>query len=273
MKSKTYEEFVEKFKPKKTTDDCYTPPYIYDAVKSWAVNEYGLEGRPVVRPFYPGGDYENYEYPENGVVIDNPPFSILSKILDFYLGRQIDFSLFAPTLTIFSNIQNRPVNCVIIDCAIEYENGAKVRTSYVTNMGAYKINVCSELNEIVNGIQREALKKDKKELPKYDYPDELLTAAKIQKIAKYCDLKIKGSDVEFVRALDAQRAHKKAIFGGGFLLSEKSTAEKLKAEKAAAEKAAAEKAAAEKANAEKVGAEVWGLSDRELEIIRELSGE
>ena len=135
-------------------------------------------------------------------------------------------------------------------------------------MGAYKINVCSELNEIVNGIQREALKKAKKELPKYDYPDELLTAAKIQKIAKYCDLKIKRSDVEFVRALDAQRAHKKAIFGGGFLLSEKSTAEKLKAEKAAAEKAAAEKA-----NAEKVGAEVWGLSDRELEIIRELSGE
>ena len=25
IKSKTYEEFVEKFKPKKTTDDCYTP--------------------------------------------------------------------------------------------------------------------------------------------------------------------------------------------------------------------------------------------------------
>lgn len=27
-KSKNYEEFVEKFKPKKTTDDCYTPDYI-----------------------------------------------------------------------------------------------------------------------------------------------------------------------------------------------------------------------------------------------------
>lgn len=24
-KSNTYEEFVDKFKPKKTTDDCYTP--------------------------------------------------------------------------------------------------------------------------------------------------------------------------------------------------------------------------------------------------------
>lgn len=35
-KSKTYEEFVEKFKPKKTTDDCMTPPLVYDAVKDWA---------------------------------------------------------------------------------------------------------------------------------------------------------------------------------------------------------------------------------------------
>lgn len=73
-KSKTYEEFVDKFKPKKTTDDCYTPQYIYEAVKDWAVNEYGLQGREIVRPFYPGGDYENYTYPENGVVIDTRLF-------------------------------------------------------------------------------------------------------------------------------------------------------------------------------------------------------
>lgn len=32
MKGETYEEFVEKFKPKKTTDDCYTPPEIYETV-------------------------------------------------------------------------------------------------------------------------------------------------------------------------------------------------------------------------------------------------
>lgn len=25
-KNKEYQEFVDKFKPKKTTDDCYTPP-------------------------------------------------------------------------------------------------------------------------------------------------------------------------------------------------------------------------------------------------------
>ena len=56
-KSKTYDEFVEKFKPKKTTDDCYTPPAVYEAVKDWVVKEYGLEGKEIVRPFYPGGGF------------------------------------------------------------------------------------------------------------------------------------------------------------------------------------------------------------------------
>ena len=31
-----YKGFVEKFKPKKTTDDCYTPLLIYEAVKECA---------------------------------------------------------------------------------------------------------------------------------------------------------------------------------------------------------------------------------------------
>ena len=51
-----YEKFVEKFKPKKTTDDCYTPPAVYAAVKNWAVKEYGLEDCTIVCPFFPGGD-------------------------------------------------------------------------------------------------------------------------------------------------------------------------------------------------------------------------
>lgn len=32
-----YDGFVEKFKPKRTTDDCYTPPAVYEAVKGWAI--------------------------------------------------------------------------------------------------------------------------------------------------------------------------------------------------------------------------------------------
>jgi len=33
-RGESYKEFVEKFKPKKTTDDCYTPPEIWDVIKT-----------------------------------------------------------------------------------------------------------------------------------------------------------------------------------------------------------------------------------------------
>ena len=74
-----YDGFVEKFKPKKTTDDCYTPPEVYDIVLKHVREKYNIaDDVPIVRPFYPGGDYENYDYPE-GCVVDNPPFSIFAK--------------------------------------------------------------------------------------------------------------------------------------------------------------------------------------------------
>lgn len=51
-KSNTYEEFVDKFKPKKTTDDCYTPGAIYEVVKDWAIKEMdwggGADGSPSI---------------------------------------------------------------------------------------------------------------------------------------------------------------------------------------------------------------------------------
>ena len=37
-----YAAFVEKFKPKKTTDDCYTPENIYNAVRDWVLAEYNI---------------------------------------------------------------------------------------------------------------------------------------------------------------------------------------------------------------------------------------
>ena len=82
--SEEYKAFVDKFKPKLTTDDCYTPPNIYETVKEWVFEHYNLDkSTKVIRPFYPGGDYEHAEYPENSIVIDNPPFPILSKIEKF----------------------------------------------------------------------------------------------------------------------------------------------------------------------------------------------
>ena len=98
-----YEGFVEKFKPKKTTDDCYTPPEVYEVVRDWACAEYGIDPARIVRPFYPGGDYEAYDYQDGCTVLDNPPFSIVSKIVRFYLDRGIPFFIFAPSLTVMSS--------------------------------------------------------------------------------------------------------------------------------------------------------------------------
>lgn len=67
-----YEGFVEKFNPKKTTDDCYTPPAVYDYVLQYVADHCDIDGMTVVRPFYPGGDYESLVYPDNCVVIDKP---------------------------------------------------------------------------------------------------------------------------------------------------------------------------------------------------------
>ena len=79
-----YDGFVEKFKPKKTTDDCYTPPLVYEAVSEWVSSQYGLDKNKFFRPFYPGGDYESEDYTDK-IVVDNPPFSILSKIVKWNL--------------------------------------------------------------------------------------------------------------------------------------------------------------------------------------------
>jgi hypothetical protein len=140
-----YGAFVEKFKPKKTTDDCYTPDNVYAAVLDWAVKEYGLEGAQIIRPFYPGGDYTKEDYSGNCAVIDNPPFSILAEICRWYNQRGIRFFLFGPGQTLFSGSGMDGINYVICDGSITYANGATIKTGFVTNLGQYKIIVAPDL--------------------------------------------------------------------------------------------------------------------------------
>ena len=258
-----YQEFLKKFEAKKTTDDCYTPDNIYDAVKAWVVDKYKIGNAAIVRPFYPGGDYKSEKYLSGCVVIDNPPFSIISEICEWYVSKKIRFFLFAPTLTLLG-IMRGTANYVACGCGVVYENGASVNTSFVTNMGDNKIIAAADLREILDGENKKNLKKLHRELPKYSYPDEVLTATMLCYMAAHgVSLEIGGSDAYFIRALDAQKAAGKGLFGSGFLLSEK----------AAAEKAAAEKAAAEKAAAEKVNTDIWELSEREREIVRGLGND
>ena len=118
-RGETYEEFVDKFRPKKTTDDCYTPPEVYEAVADYVSRRFGVRREDMVRPFWPGGDYERFDYPDGCAVVDNPPFSILAGIMEFYLDRGILFFLFAPALTALSSAKSvMAVNHIITDCQV-----------------------------------------------------------------------------------------------------------------------------------------------------------
>ena len=244
-----YDAFVDKFKPKKTTDDCYTPPQIYEAVCAWVENEYKVNRRKFIRPFYTGGDYKNHQYPAGGIVVDNPPFSIMKQIVEYYVAKDIKFFLFCPGLT---SIRMCTLGAVLgVGASLTYENGAKVSTSFITNLEECGVRSAPTLYRAIKDADTKAQKESKREVAKYEYPNNVLTAAKVNYLSKYgVDFHISKSEAVYIDGLDSQKEKNKKIFGGGLLL----------AEKAAAEKAAAEKAAAEKLK----------LSEREWDIIHAL---
>ena len=205
--NKEYKEFVEKFKPKKTTDDCYTPPAVYEVVLQYVREKCPIEGLKVIRPFYPGGDYENESYDEHCVVVDNPPFSIISQIIRFYNAKGVKYFLFAPHLTLF--VTNQDYTAIVASADIVYENGAKVKTSFVTNMmGDVKILGDAELRQRLQAITDT----NKVNKPIYQYPDNVITVSKIASIVeKGGNIVIMKKDVTFFRQLESQKPQKKIV--------------------------------------------------------------
>ena len=170
--------------------------------------------------------------------------SCVGNICRFYEEHGIRYFLFAPGLTLFS-INSGKCNYVPIGLAIVYENGANISTSFVTNLGEYKLEISPDLYEQLSAENQKNLSELTADIPNYVYPDHVVCAA-INKLAKYGQsIRFSSDEMTFVRALDAQKEQKKSIFGSGFLISEK---------------AAAEKAAATR----------WELSEREMELIKSL---
>lgn len=249
-----YEGFVEKFQPKKTTDDCYTPPAVYEAVKDWACRRYGIDPDCTVRPFWPGGDYERFDYPAGAVVLDNPPFSCLARIVRFYAERQIPYFLFAPGLTALG-LTRHGAGIVYTDSRITYHNGAVVNTAFATSYGANVVEIAPDLGEAIKTAQRNG-RTIKRTI--YQYPPNLLTTQSALALARHgVPYALPRREAVFIRALDAMRAEKKEAFGGALLISDA----------AAARKAAAERTFARN----ELPTKVWHLSAREKEIIQELN--
>lgn len=261
MKSKNYEEFVEKFKSKKTTDDCYTPPVVYDALAGYVAERYNLDRSTFCRPFYPGGDYENFDY-NNKIVVDNPPFSILSKILQFYTDHNIKFFLFAPHLTVINSLSNKPGTIIATGIQVIYENGASVNTDFITNLEPCDIYIKSDPELFAVLFEAVSQIKQTKTLPKYKYPANVVTTRDFSNFSKYgVQLEIPRSEVCVISKLDNQKEVQKTIFGSGLLVSDRIAGEKIKAQAQAQAQA----------KTQPPGEYIWTLSDREREIINKLN--
>jgi hypothetical protein len=135
---------------KNTNDECFTPPKVYEAVAEWLRERTGLAG-PFARPFFPGGDYENFDYTKYIAVVDNPPFSIITKITGFYAGRGIPFFLFAPGLSALRAAQHEGCCAIYTEGRLIYENGLDVRTAFVSNLfPGVKAMTAPDLDSAIN---------------------------------------------------------------------------------------------------------------------------
>ena len=231
---KDYDSFVAKFAEgnAKTTDDCYTPKDVYEAVVEYVGTIADMSGKVILRPFYPGGDYLEAEYPENGIVIDNPPFSIFTKIVRFYSHEKIPFFLFGPGMTIASCCKY--CTAVIVAEQIAFDNGAQIRCNFASNLyGDTMITTAPLLGDLLAQCQSQ---KPRNPLPSYQYPDNVLSVSDMQTIARNGEVfSVSRSEAVIIRDLDL---HPKAggLFGDHLLLSMAKAREKEEVKRRTTEK-------------------------------------
>lgn len=217
-----YDNFVEKFKGKKTTEDCYTPDNVYEAVLGWVKERCNLGDRPIVRPFYPNGDFVRYEYPENCVVVDNPPFSILAQIVRFYNERNIDYFLWCPSLVGI----RKECTLIVVDVSVVYHNGAKVNSGFCSNMfGDTLVMTAPDLRQRVASANQTNIKRARKQLIKYSFPDNVLRVNDLNKICKR-GVEISVSQSEGVIRSSVCNTN---TFGNSILISDSKAKEKVEA--------------------------------------------
>ena len=252
--SQEYYEWLSKFEAKKTTDDCYTPPGVYDAVIEYVDKEViSLDGLDVVRPFYPDGDYQKdaQGYDDKTIVIDNPPFSIITPICKFYQENHIKFFLFAPALTILNcAFKTQGLTAIIAPQTIVYANGAKVNTGFIANCTPdIQAKTAPSLYQALKATQLE-----RRNLPVYEYPSHVVTVTKMQKLCKSgIEFEVGCSHSLVINILDEQKQHDKKCFGSVLLVND-GKAKELQAKEA-------------QIQTNKMG---WTLSERERAIVEQL---
>lgn len=255
-----YFDWLSKFETKKTTDDCYTPPAVYNAVLEYVHEQVrNLDGLKIVRPFFPNGDYTDLsQYDENTIVIDNPPFSLISKISKFYQDNHIQFFLFAPAMTVLQCMRTTDgLTAIIAPHPITYANGAVVPTAFITNMlPTIKAKTALTLFQKLKVIETLI----KPSFPKYSYPKNILMVNELQKFCRVgIEFEVLANESCYIRNIASQKTQGKTLFGGGLFISD-AKAKELQVKELQAKKLQVEKDSI-----------VWTLSDHEKQIIDKLN--
>lgn len=256
MNKEEYVQYLEKFDEFKdyTTDDTFTPNDVMAEVYRYVSERWHLDPAYFVRPFWPGADYKTFNYDIFGenvwdrcVVVDNPPFSMISKIVRFYTERGISFFLFAPGLVILNVAAGVPGLTRIVGGNVRYENKALVPTGFITNLPGD--NIIETEPELFDKICEH-----KAPRPRKVYDEHVIRSGNVINLCRI------GAKVEIPRdeatdpipCLDCGEK----VFGSCILVSD-SMAEKLRREKLRREKLRDDLHIP--------------LSDREQEIIRKIS--
>lgn len=181
-----YESWLKKFTNKdqpKTTDDCYTPEDVYEAIVQWLIEEGKITAdTPIVRPFFPGGDYANTDYPPGAVVVDNPPFSKFMNIVRFYSSNNIPFFLFGNGMTILSAAEY--CTAIITGSGLIFENGATIRVNFASNLfGDIMVMAAPRLCTLIKSCKSQHKNTRTKPLARLAYPPEVLRVAELMTIA------------------------------------------------------------------------------------------
>lgn len=196
------------------SDEHFTPPEVYEAVKDWACARYGIAPDKIVRPFWPGGDYEHYDYPPDAVVLDNPPFSILTKICRFYLQKEIPFFLFAPGARLVNIAKKTAVSRIVVGVSVKYDSGLSMGTGFVTSYDSdIVLQTAPELREAIlaAGGKRETARKT-------IWPKNVTSSALLEKYA-IAGIRLSLKANECAEMPDRPKWENR-VFGGGVLLSD-----------------------------------------------------
>lgn len=159
--------------------------------------------------FIQGGDYQKFEYKDSDIVVDNPPFSIENKIIDFYLENNIKFFIFYNGLSSLDSFcKDRDITTVCVCTSITYENNSKVCTSFVTNLD--KIKGIRIIKDFINERKYGEIK--------YKLPDNVIGMKEVMELNKTGnEFYIKKQDFEHISKFEIR--DKKHFFGGGIVLS------------------------------------------------------